>query len=311
MFFEGSEKKFEIIIKDRDISLRSMPNDFWKSVVNQCQAEILSKISNEKCDAYLLSESSLFVWDDRVTMLTCGETTLVNSLEFILNNISKDVVDCVLFQRKNEYFSHLQRSNVIEDIEKLKKMIDGKALRFGKMDDHHTFLFQGHSESFTPNINDTTTELLMYHIATDVSEFLTKSNNTSEEIRHFLKIEQILPGYEIDDFVFEPFGYSLNAIKGSEYYTIHITPQEESSYISFETNAELENKRDDVLQKILDIIKPNAFDIFTFDENYIPKKFELYSQKNIVADKLSCGYKVTFSNFYKPNTSIQKPLELE
>jgi len=37
-----------------------------------------------------------------------------------------------------------------------------------------------------------------------------------------------------DDYIFTPYGYSLNAYKGSGYITIHVTPQSGCSYVSIE-----------------------------------------------------------------------------
>ena len=63
MFFEGSEKKIEVVFQDSLESLRQQPTSTWETLVEKSGAKILSKISNDKMDAYLLSESSLFVYD--------------------------------------------------------------------------------------------------------------------------------------------------------------------------------------------------------------------------------------------------------
>jgi len=50
-------------------------------------------------------------------------------------------------------------------------------------------------------------------------------------------IGALLPeGAIVDDWAFEPCGYSMNAAHGPYYYTIHITPELAFSYASFETN---------------------------------------------------------------------------
>ncbi|XP_067118349.1 S-adenosylmethionine decarboxylase proenzyme-like [Centruroides vittatus] len=50
-------------------------------------------------------------------------------------------------------------------------------------------------------------------------------------------IDKLLPGVTIDDFLFNPCGYSMNGLlKGGYYITIHITPEPLCSYVSFETN---------------------------------------------------------------------------
>ncbi|MBA6364897.1 adenosylmethionine decarboxylase, partial [Colwellia sp. BRX8-8] len=85
MFFEGSEKKAEILIDGKQLSLlNDIDDEFWSALVNRSQAQILSSIENEYCKAFLLSESSLFVWSDRILILTCGETQLVKAVEFFI-----------------------------------------------------------------------------------------------------------------------------------------------------------------------------------------------------------------------------------
>jgi len=49
-------------------------------------------------------------------------------------------------------------------------------------------------------------------------------------------IDLLLPGSDIDGFLFEPCGYSCNGLLKDTYFTIHITPEPECSFVSFETN---------------------------------------------------------------------------
>ncbi|MCB0357905.1 MAG: hypothetical protein KDD40_12900, partial [Bdellovibrionales bacterium] len=72
MFFEGSEKKLEIELSISAGDLREKPFSFWEALVNKAQAKIISKIESSECRAFLLSESSLFVWSNRLTLITCG-----------------------------------------------------------------------------------------------------------------------------------------------------------------------------------------------------------------------------------------------
>lgn len=50
-------------------------------------------------------------------------------------------------------------------------------------------------------------------------------------------IGAIKPGASVDDYVFEPCGYSMNGIEGSGLMTIHITPEEGQSYASVEISG--------------------------------------------------------------------------
>lgn len=50
-------------------------------------------------------------------------------------------------------------------------------------------------------------------------------------------ISALLPGAQIDDFVFDPCGYSMNALRASTFSTIHVTPEDSCSYASFELSG--------------------------------------------------------------------------
>lgn len=49
-------------------------------------------------------------------------------------------------------------------------------------------------------------------------------------------IQALLPNANIDDYVFEPCGYSMNGMEGAGFSTIHITPEDGFSYASFEVS---------------------------------------------------------------------------
>ena len=84
--FEGAEKKCELIVRS-DIDLRSLPPRFWHALVAACSAEVLSVVSNDDCEAYLLSESSLFIWTHRMLLITCGRTRMIQSIHHLLDHL--------------------------------------------------------------------------------------------------------------------------------------------------------------------------------------------------------------------------------
>ena len=48
------------------------------------------------------------------------------------------------------------------------------------------------------------------------------------------RIAGVCPTMDVDDYVFEPCGYSMNGLCGDEYSTVHITPEAGFSYCSVE-----------------------------------------------------------------------------
>src|SRR5688572_408957 len=130
--FEGSEKKLEIMVELNKFqpaieSLRELPRTIWADLVRASGAQILSELASSDCTAYLLSESSLFVFDDRIVMITCGRTKLVKSAKVFIDKFGIGVVQNFFFERKNEAFPKAQRSSFEEDCEGLSALVPGVA----------------------------------------------------------------------------------------------------------------------------------------------------------------------------------------
>lgn len=312
MFFEGSEKKVEVLVHNEKFSLLTdISDEFWAELVHRCHAKILSSISNEQCKAFLLSESSLFVWDNYFLILTCGETNLVNSVEYFIEQLGVEKIKHLTYQRKNEYFAHAQPSCFGDDVKRLTQYLPGKAMRFGAMDSHHNFVFHQNND-FKASIDDKTYEIFAYQISEEASNHLTRQGLEANDIREFLRLEKLIPNFQIDDFVFEPYGYSVNAIFGKKYLTIHITPQADSSYVSFESNINLI----ELLPIILAVLQPSSFDLLSYNET----EFKALTDKNVpqsyvsqslVQQKLSNGFLVNFANYILPTQQFTQATEFD
>jgi S-adenosylmethionine decarboxylase len=307
LFFEGSEKKATILIDQKEYSLLdNIDDDFWQQMVQCGDAHILSSIENNDCKAFLLSESSLFVWHDRLLIITCGNTQLVRSVEYFIQQVGMDKIQQVIYQRKNEYFAHAQPSTFGDDIKLLSQYMTGNAHRFGELDSHHNYIFHQDND-FQAQNNDKTYELLAYQISKKASDKLTTIGLTTKEIRAFLQLELLFSDFLLDDFVFDPFGYSINAIKGLQYLTIHVTPQENSSYVSIESNVNLI----ELAASFLAILSPKSFDLLSFNEfgfselteTFIPKK---YVATSLVNQHLTNNYLVCFTNYIVPQQTFSQ-----
>lgn len=312
MFFEGNEKKVEVTVSPEARSLRQKGEVFWSRIVEAAGAKILSRIHSSKCDAYLLSESSLFVWEDHFTMITCGQTTLVRAVEAFLQAGEPSQIQALIYERKNEYFPQLQKSDFFQDARDLNDRLKGKALQFGNNDEHHLMLYS-YNNNFTPPANDFTLEILMYDLQGVARKLFSCPGQNLEEIRQKTNVHRIFEGFQVDDYLFEPLGYSLNALRDEDYYTIHITPQEVGTYVSFETNVNLQQDIEPAVRRVLEVFQPQRFDIVVFSPQKLPLTAQIpgFSTKNCVQSHLDSGYFVSYSHHYIPPKRPTAPREVK
>jgi S-adenosylmethionine decarboxylase len=268
--FEGSEKKLEIaFLMPAGESLRSLPRAFWASVVQASGAQILSELSNLEVDAYLLSESSLFVFRDRIVMITCGRTKLIEAAKLAIRKLGVSKVDSVFFERKNEAFPDAQITSFDQDAADLKKIFPQGQIHTVSYPAIGGFvrIFQWGRDELTRE-EARTFELLMHGIDPRVLVHLKDTNKLNRtkwsKILHF---ESVFPNYFVDEFWFEPCGYSINGICKNDYFTIHITPEKEASYVSLEFNrsfaSDEEFKR--AIQTVLNVFNPQLSVLIQFN----------------------------------------------
>lgn len=263
-FFEGPEKKLEVVVTPDFPPLRSLGDAAWRCVVGAAGAKVVSVLRTEHCDAYLLSESSLFVFDDWFVLITCGRTTLVDAVPKLLQFIPKESIAFLVYERKSEHFPEHQPSTFYDDARRLQTMLPGRALCFG--DEHGRYIQMFHStRPYAPDKDDPTLEVLMHVIDENFAKQFTPARCGNDASLALLSgIDAIIPGFTTCEHVFDPAGYSLNAVKGEEYYTFHVTPEETSSYVSFETNYDFRGHLDGLVGSIVELFGPRAFDVVTF-----------------------------------------------
>jgi hypothetical protein len=118
--FEGPEKTLEVCFRKKDsfgppeipsndtrqFGLRSLSRHDLDRICARARCTILSKVSNNYVDAYVLSESSLFVYPYMLVLKTCGTTTLLRCIALLIA-MGKRLgleIDWVGYSRKNFNF---------------------------------------------------------------------------------------------------------------------------------------------------------------------------------------------------------------
>lgn len=272
-FFEGAEKLLKICF-DKDHgngqSLRVIPYDELAAMLEIAQCHILHSESNECMDSYVLSESSMFIFDTRMILKTCGSTQLLHALNYLLHLVQKycnmETVVSVFYSRKNflrperQPFLHRKFEREIDYLDRYFQ--DGSAYCLGSLKHDRWFLYTmtlPHAHALHP---DHTLEILMTEMPDEILSVFTKAMcMDGKECTKKSGIDRIVPfGTVIHEELFTPCGYSMNGLlpKTDQYVTIHITPEPEFSYVSFETNQSFSSLYKQTL-KVIDLFKPNKF----------------------------------------------------
>ena len=123
-FFEGPEKTLEVQFTPTTpttLGLRSLSRKILDKICLRARCTIISKVSNAYLDAYVLSESSLFIYPFMLVLKTCGTTTLLRCvktlLQFACNPKTCEgnlVVEWVGYSRKNFSFPEVSERSEAE-----------------------------------------------------------------------------------------------------------------------------------------------------------------------------------------------------
>jgi len=107
--FEGPEKILEVdFVRGMGSGLRKLQREKWDAILDLARCKILCGASTDHFDAYVLSESSLFVFDFKVYIKTCGTTTLLRCLPLLLDEARQTLgmeLEWLGYSRKKFYIS--------------------------------------------------------------------------------------------------------------------------------------------------------------------------------------------------------------
>ncbi|KAG7663497.1 SPE2 [[Candida] subhashii] len=243
--FEGPEKLLEIWFWSSEgqlpnsipsDGLRSIPLENWIKLLDLVSCKVLSMKSSKYMDAYLLSESSLFVFAHKLILKTCGTTTTLACLQELFETVrdklniamtSKEIYK-IFYSRRSFMFPdkqiHVHRDWKSE-VSLLKQHFNnGKSYVVGNFDsDDHWYLFVGGEEPSCPMVGnirrhlhhdqDQTFEILMTELDPEKAhkfhtsrkpgvESLIKSGVDESDLGHDVGLETMAESGL--DSIFEP-----------------------------------------------------------------------------------------------------------
>jgi len=249
-FFEGTEKRIELDFLGSG-DLRNADYSEWEEVTALCKTTILHSKQTSAFTSFLLSESSLIVYPSKVIIKTCGRTVPLQCLQKVWSIAQRQNLEpewgC--YSRKN-FLDPSDQPEQHRDYQVetayCRKVFDGKgdAHVLGPLTGDHWLLYQ--TDFHLPDCStrgDLTIDIMMYGLPAHVRDvfFTDEPEGSAEGAAEMTRASGLadvgaMLGAEIDDYCFAPCGYSCNAHAGNAYFTVHVTPQEECSYASFETN---------------------------------------------------------------------------
>lgn len=283
--FEGFEKRLEIeffpspFFADPDgRGLRALTRHQLDEILKLAECTIVSELSNEHLDSYVLSESSMFIYPFKIVLKTCGTTKLLLSIPKILSNASglSLSVKAVKYTRGTfiftgaQSFPHRSFAEEVSFLEKYFGMLGsgGRAYVMGDSDKNYNWHVYSACADDGASDEDCkpvfTLEMCMTQLDRERASLFYKTNcKSAGEMTRSSGIRDILPDSDICDFEFDPCGYSMNAIERDAVSTIHVTPEDGFSYASFEAMGygpqDVELKQ--LVERVLFCFKPKVFSI--------------------------------------------------
>lgn len=124
--FEGPEKLLELWfvpsvnelpecadgVPSGRVGLRRVPKSTWEAMLDLVKCKTLSVETSADVDAYLLSESSMFVYPHKIVLKTCGTTTLLLGLDRLLR-----IAKTALFDEAVEYGTSVSSAVLAQAVE--------------------------------------------------------------------------------------------------------------------------------------------------------------------------------------------------
>ena len=290
-FFEGVEKLLEIWFTQSKNSYgngdaRSISPEKWKVCLQLAKVEVMDYFEYGEQGAFILSESSMFVSKYRIILKTCGTSLCLNALPYIIELVKKEcgldtVADC-FYSRKNfmkpdhqPHPHHAFENEVIFLNQTLSSYLASYCL--GQMNSDCWFMctlnHSGNTSLIGTSQPDQTLEILMTGLDSEVMAHFKSADRsgkkkTSEDVTRDSGISDLISNSKINAALFNPCGYSMNGLLPNEqYWTIHVTPEAEFSYVSFETNLDVIDYTNLIID-VTSLFRPQRF-VMTLFRNHL------------------------------------------
>ena len=258
--FEGVEKRIELFFKvsnEDSQGLRALSRSALESVCSASRCTIIHHEPRECFDSYILSESSLFVFRDRVMIKTCGTTLPLGGVPAIIaaaKELGLPALEMTysrgsfMFPEKqlsphNDLGAEFEYLNSFE-LDGVLSTDPGESCLLGSPDGSYWLVHKKRFVDGTESVGEDRkimVDCIMTGLSRKARSIYFKDSSISElenETAMTASLTGVQPSFHIKGKCFDPCGYSCNAHgpqPGDErYFTVHITPEEGFSYASVE-----------------------------------------------------------------------------
>ncbi|KAL0388688.1 UNVERIFIED_CONTAM: S-adenosylmethionine decarboxylase proenzyme 4 [Sesamum radiatum] len=263
--FEGFEKRLELNFSGDDpaagMGLRRLDFFSLEKVLHAVQCTVVSAVGNRYFDSYVLSESSLFVYPNKIIIKTCTPaaasfsprhnptpTQASKKKSCIWKTICQNL-SCKKASVMNSKSCYKWHVFTATDEEDMHADADADADDLYTVEICMTELDRVLAKKFFRRFNDGKT-----------------GDSAGKEMTEITGIRDVNRNALICDYAFDPCGYSMNGLDGNRYLTVHVTPEDGFSYASFECVGSVYDDREEffeVLQKVVKIFRPAALSVST------------------------------------------------
>jgi len=313
--FEGPEKRLEIDFRPSAVStpdgFRSFSQESWQELLNYAKCTIINTTSNEFFTSFVLSESSLFVFSNRIMIKTCGTTTLLHCIREILKYASAVglTLELVRYSRKGFLFPEQQQfphNNWQDEVEYLNEIFQrGVSHVLGSKTKEQYYLYMA---DFSDNFSEPpipkemcTLEIMMHNLHPEAAKEFFRKEGMEDRDKHPGMRKILNPQVDTDEFNFSPCGYSMNGLESESYHTVHVTPEFHCSYASYETNLP-QTSYGKIISQVFHVFRPGTAQLALFRS--LPEKGSSISgnnerelKKKFLADFQVPGYKLNPPTF--------------
>jgi S-adenosylmethionine decarboxylase len=284
------EERLDFFFADSKSNLLNYDLSFWEKLLTPAKIKIVSEKRSKDIAAFILSESSLFVLQNRVLVITCGASDVLALTRSMLQNFEHSNFNFLTYQRRglvppaDKVFENTQKN-----ISEIVKSRFESVTRFEALS-----LFHKKDKLAFENVPISIQILIFDPDQNRLKSFLQSSS--AQRIKAIFANDQggHLQDFAVDSHDFEPIGYSINAIKALGFYCFHFSPDGPSPYISFELNT---------FEKVnLELIIHHVLEFF------LSKKFEIqihqFGETQILFDKLK-NFNFKSQSLKISNTTMQ------